>query len=146
MKKLFMFLVLFSVLLCGCRADADSNVSKYHEALAKAQEITAFAADTEKAVKDFTSKEDIDSFVTALKIDEWELAEPPHNATEIGHFDFSQEETLSLGQTETDGNLYAVCKITLYDGSYIDFEIAGLRMSFEITRDTADYLTGLLTQ
>ena len=73
-------------------------------------------------------------------------AKTPQNAKEIGHFDFSQEETLSLGQTETDGNLYEVCKITLYDGSFIDFEIAGLRMSFEVTRDTADYLTGLLTQ
>lgn len=146
MKKLFMFLVLFSVLLCGCRADADSDVSEYYEKLAKAQEIAAFAADTEKAVKDFTSKEDIDSFVTALKIDEWKLADLPQNAKEIGHFDFSQEETLSLGQTETDGNLYEVCKITLYDGSFIDFEIAGLRMSFEVTRDTADYLSGLLTQ
>ena len=92
MKKLFMFLVLFSVLLCGCRADADSDVSEYYEKLAKAQEIAVFAVDTETAVKTFTSKEDIGGFVTALEIDEWELADLPQNAKEIGHFDFSRKK------------------------------------------------------
>ena len=34
------------------------------------------------------------------------------------------------------------CKISVYDASYVKFEVAGLDMVFEISEDTADYLQG----
>ena len=66
----------------------------------------------------------------------------PDNATEIGSFNLAQEETIKYGQTDTNGALYDVATITLYDGSYIGFEIGGLEMTFAVSEDTADYLNG----
>ena len=47
-----------------------------------------------------------------------------------------------LGQTDTDGTLYDIATITLYNGAYISFEIGGFDMTFEVSEDTADYLNG----
>lgn len=52
----------------------------------------------------------------------------------------SQEETVKLGQDGTYGNLYDIASITLYDNSYVEFDIGGLNMTFEVSEDTADYL------
>ena len=57
-------------------------------------------------------------------------------------FGLAQEETIKLGQTDTDGTLYDIATITLYNGSYISFEIGGFDMTFEVNEDTADYLNG----
>ena len=54
----------------------------------------------------------------------------------------AQEETIKLGQTDTDGTLFDIATITLYDGNYISFEIGGLDMVFEVSEETADYLNG----
>lgn len=55
-------------------------------------------------------------------------------------FGLEQEETIKLGQTDTDGTLYDIATITLYNGAYISFEIGGFDMTFEVSEDTADYL------
>ena len=44
--------------------------------------------------------------------------------------------------TDTDGTLYDIAAITLYNDSCIGFEIGGLDMTFEVGNDTADYLNG----
>ena len=57
----------------------------------------------------------------------------------------SYEKTIKLGQTDTDGTLYDVTTITLYDGSYMGIKIDGLDdldMIFAVNEDTANYLNG----
>ena len=54
----------------------------------------------------------------------------------------SYEKTIKLGQTDTDGTLYDVTTITLYDGSYMGIKIYGLDMIFAVNEDTANYLNG----
>ena len=66
----------------------------------------------------------------------------PDEASEIGSFGLAQEETIKLGQTDTDGTLYDIAAITLYSGNVIGFDIGGLDMTFEVSEDTADYLNG----
>ena len=58
------------------------------------------------------------------------------------HFGLAQEETIKLGQTDTDGTLFDIAAITLYSGNFIGLEIGGLDMTFEVSEDTADYLNG----
>lgn len=117
-------------------------MSDYGDDISKAQEITVVSADTSEVIDTITSKEDIEAFVAALDMDEWKLKALPEEATEIGSFGFSQEETVKLGQTDTDGTLYDIAAITLYNDSCIGFEIGGLDMTFEVSNDTADYLNG----
>lgn len=141
MKKLFITLTIALVLLlCACQANENKEISTYGNDIAKAQEITVISTDTSEVIARITSKEDIEDFVLALDLDQWTLKTLPNGATEIGSFGLSQEETIKFGQTDTDGTLYDIAKITLYDGSYIGFEIGDLNTTFEVSEETVDYL------
>ncbi len=142
MKKIFITLVAILALLCGCQANENTNASDYGDDISKAQEIAVISPDTEEVIDTITDTEEIEDFVSALNLDQWELKTLPDEAAEIGSFGFAQEETIKLGQTDTDGTLYDIATITLYNGSYISFEIGGLDMAFEVSEETADYLNG----
>ena len=129
-------------LLCGCQAKENTNAFDYGDDIAKAQEIAVISADTSEVVDTITDTEKIEDFVSALNLNQWELKTLPDNAVEIGSFNLAQEETIKLGQTDTDGTLYDIATITLYNGAYVSFEIGGFDMTFEVSKDTADYLNG----
>ena len=141
MKKLLITLVAMLTLLCGCQANENTNASDYGDDISKAQEIAVISPDKE-VIDTITNTEEIEDFVSALNLDQWELKTLPDEASEIGSFGLAQEETIKLGQTDTDGTLYDIATITLYNGAYISFEIGGFDMTFEVSEDTADYLNG----
>ena len=130
------------ILLCGCQANGNTNVSDYGNAISKAQEITVIVPETAEVIDTITDTAEIKDFVSALEVDKWKIETLPDEASEIGSFGLAQEETIKLGQTDTDGTLFDIATITLYDGNYISFEIGGLDMVFEVSEETADYLNG----
>lgn len=142
MKKILITLVAILALLCGCQANENTNTSDYGEDISKAQEIAVISPDTAEVIDTITDTEEIKNFVSALNLDQWELKTLPDEAAIIGSFGLAQEKTIKLGQTDTDGTLYDIATITLYNGDYISFEIGGLDMTFEVSEDTADYLNG----
>ena len=142
MKKILVTLVAILALLCGCQANENTNASDYGDDISKAQEIAVISPDTAEVIDTITDTEEIKNFVSALNLDQWELKTLPDEAAIIGSFGLAQEKTIKLGQTDTDGTLYDIATITLYNGDYISFEIGGLDMTFEVSEDTADYLNG----
>lgn len=142
MKKIMITFVAILTLLCGCQANEDNNVSDYGDDISKAQEIAVVSPETAEVMDTITGAEEIKDFVSALEVDKWKLETLPEEATEIGSFGLAQEETIKLGQMDTDGTLFDIATITLYDGNYISFEIGGLDMVFEVSEETADYLNG----
>ena len=142
MKKTLITFVAILTLLCGCQVNENTNASDYGDDIAKAQEIAVVSADTSEVLETITSKDDIEHFILSLDLDKWKFKTLPDNATEIGFFNLAQEETIKYGQTDTNGVLYDIATITLYDGSYIGFEIGGMEMTFAVSEDTADYLNG----
>ena len=142
MKKILITLVTILALLCGCQANENTNTSDYGDDISKAQEIAVISPDTAEVIDTITDTEEIKNFVSALNLDQWELKTLPDEAAIIGSFGLAQEKTIKLGQTDTDGTLYDIATITLYNGDYISFEIGGLDMTFEVSEDTADYLNG----
>ena len=142
MKKILVTLVAILALLCGCQANENTNASDYGDDISKAQEIAVISPDTAEVIDTITDTEEIKNFVSALNLDQWELKTLPDEAAIIGSFGLAQEKTIKLGQTDTDGTLYDIATITLYNGYYISFEIGGLDMTFEVSEDTADYLNG----
>ena len=142
MKKILITLVAILALLCGCQANENTNASDYGDDISKAQEIAVISPDTAEVIDTITDTEEIKNFVSALNLDQWELKTLPDEAAIIGSFGLAQEKTIKLGQTDTDGTLYDIATITLYNGDYISFEIGGLDMTFEVSEDTADYLNG----
>ena len=142
MKKILILAAAILVLLCGCQANNDTNASDYGDDISKAQEIAVISHDTSEVIDTITDTEEIKDFASALNLDQWELKTLPDEASEIGSFGLAQEETVKLGQTDTDGTLYDIAVITLYSGDYIGFEIGGFDMTFEVSEDTVDYLNG----
>ncbi|WP_418442949.1 hypothetical protein [Blautia sp.] len=142
MKKIMITLMVILTLLCGCQANENTNAFDYGDDISKAQEIAVVSPETEEVMDTITGAEDIKDFVLALEVEKWKLETLPEEATEIGSFGLAQEETIKLGQTDTDGTLFDIATITLYDGDYISFEIVGLDMAFEVSEETADYLNG----
>ena len=142
MKKILILSATILVLLCGCQANEETNASDYGDDISKAQEIAVISPDTSEVIDTITDTEEIKDFVSALNLDQWELKTLPDKASEIGSFGLAQEETIKLGQTDTDGTLFDIAAITLYSGNVIGFDIGGLDMTFEVSEDTADYLNG----
>ena len=142
MKKLLITFVAILTLLCGCQANENTNASDYGDDISKAQEIAVISPDTSEVIDTITDTEEIKEFVSALNLDQWELKTLPDEASEIGSFGLAQEETIKLGQTDTDETLYDIAAITLYSGNVIGFDIGGLDMTFEVSEDTAAYLNG----
>lgn len=143
MKKILVVLVtILMFLFCGCQADENTGVFDYGDDISKAREIAVISSDTLQVIKTITAKEDIEDFVLALDLKQWELKPLPDEAMEIGSFGLSQEETIKFGQNDNAGTLYDIATITLYNNSYIRFEIGSLDMTFEVSEDTADYLNG----
>ena len=142
MKKIMITLMVILTLLCGCQANENTNASDYGDDISKAQEIAVISPDTSEVIDTITDTEEIKDFVSALNLDQWELKTLPDKASEIGSFGLAQEETIKLGQTDTDGTLFDIAAITLYSGNVIGFDIGGLDMTFEVSEDTADYLNG----
>ena len=140
MKKMWITLVVILTLLCGCQANENTNASDYGDDISKAQEIAVISPDTAEVIDTITDAEEIEDFILALNLDQWEFKPLPDEAFEIGSFGLAQEETIKLGQTDTDGTLYDIATITLYNGDYISFEIGGFDMTFEVSEDTVDYL------
>lgn len=142
MKKILITLMAILTLLCGCQTSENTNAFDYEDDISKAQEIAVISSDTSEVIDVITGTEEIEAFILKLNLDKWDLKPLPDEASEIGSFGLAQEETIKLGQTDTDGTLYDIATITLYTGTYINFETGGLDMTFEVSEATTDYLKG----
>lgn len=142
MKKTIVVLAVTLTLLCGCQARGSADASDYGKDIAKAQEIAVISPDTSEVTETITDPEEISNFVSALDLDQWELKSLPDEAVPVGSFGLAQEETVKLGQADTDGTLYDIATITLYDGAYISLKMGGFDLAFEVSGDTAHFLNG----
>ena len=142
MKKIIIAVIMVTMLLCGCQVNNEStDVSEYYGDLSKAQEIAVIPADTSDIEETLTESKDIASFIAALDMEHWELKTLPQVAESVGTFSFSQEETIKLGESATDGELHYVCEIVCYEEiPYITFNTTGLKMTFKVSDETAKYL------
>ena len=142
MKKILISSLMLALLLCGCQSGGNTDSSDFGDDLSKAQEIAVIPAGASDVSETITADEDIKAFIEALDLESWELKSLPEGASEIGSFGLSQEETVKLGQNGTDENLYDIASITLYDNSYVEFDVGRLDMTFEVSKAAADYLDG----
>lgn len=143
MKRIIFMLALCAVFLCGCQTTGSSGASSYGEEFSKAQEIRIASAEDPDDIENLTDDGEISDFITALDLESWSLESPPQDAEVLGTFVLSQEETVKLGETESDGELYDICKLYAYrESPYITMEIEGFEMDFKISDGAAEYLSG----
>ena len=83
-----------------------------------------------KFIDTITDTKEIEDFVSALNLDQWELKRCQMKRLKSVLL-ISTRGNNQTGQTDTDGTLYDIATITLYNGAYISFEIGGFDMTFE---------------
>ncbi len=127
-------------LMLGTRQEID-NIASYTENMKKTQKITVKDAESLEEIADITGSEEIQDFVEHLDIAEWKLKDMPENAEPSREYSFSQQKTVTLGETEKDDKIYPVCSIITYkDMLYMTFSAGGMTMDFEIPKSVYDYL------
>lgn len=138
-KIIFILFAFSSIFLFGCTTDLKSGEADYLGTMAKAQEITAVSLEASENIRTF-SKKDINDFITALDPEHWLLKSIPETAEKTGVLEFRQNETIKLGQTKGGADMHKVCSIIVYDAPYIEMDIAGVRLAFEVSPETGDFL------
>ena len=142
-RNIFLALILCG-LLTGCQGRGHTEATDYAERLTKAQEIAVTPAGATEAAEVFSGEEEQKKFLEELGIEEgiedWAPVSLPEDAKETGSFVFAQEETLRFGETETDGELYDICRLRVYDGPYVSLELGKVTVTFEVPEETADKL------
>lgn len=151
-KKAAALCTLAAVLLCGCGSDlshlnpgaADMpDIFLDSGTFSKAQEIAVVPAGTEDTGRTISESKEIDAFISGMEPESWKMESIPENAEETGTFQFAQEETIKLGQSENGSCMLTLCEITVYDSPYITLRLSGLchpSFSFKISPEAADYL------
>ena len=142
MKRIWLMVVLSAVLLCGCQAGGDTEQENCVDSVSKAQAVAVITDDNTEVIAVLTGTDEIEDFVCALRIDDWEPGKLPAGIGRTGTFALSQEATMRLGQKGTDGMMYDIGKITAYDGPWVSFEVLGVSMTFAVPEATAAYLNG----
>lgn len=136
MKKLFFVLpAALALLLCGCRAPADTAVDA--QELKKAQQIEVIPAGETDAIETITDQQQIEDFVQVLDTSDWLPQSLPDGARALGSFRLSQEATRHPGETEHDDTLHPIATLTLYDGGCLSADIAGASVAFSLPEEAA---------
>lgn len=139
MKRLLPLLLAFLLILPGCVQKSGSSAE---DDLVKAQQITVTTADG-SLLRTITDEEEIKALVEALYPESWASASLPEDARVVGTLTFLQEDTLHFGETSTDGKLYPVSELTVYEDGFFCLDVAGMELPFTVSEEDAAKLAGL---
>lgn len=146
-KRLFaVFAVLVCVLaLAGCRTMVLGERGDFDmDEIAKAQKIVvADASGQEKAVLE--TEEEIDAFVKAITVENWDFAELPEGAEKAGSFTLWQQATVKAFLGEKETKTQEICTFVIYDQDYLTIEtgVMNLNFTFSVPASVGAYLREL---
>jgi hypothetical protein len=142
---LFIAILCMSTFLFGCSAKEKDMKNDLDVGMDQTQKIeVASAKSPNSALTVIDKKEDINNFISKLKVNKWNIAELPSNATENNIYKLYQKETVKLGDesNKDEKNLQKVATITTYKSSpYINFQTKGLNLNLKVPKDVAKYLS-----
>ncbi|USK80085.1 hypothetical protein LHV56_25480 [Peribacillus frigoritolerans] len=145
MKKvcmIFIFVFSISILLFGC--SNENKDMKEDFGLEKIQKIEVSSVKNPELILNvIDNKDGVNEFVNTLKVDKWSIVDIPSNATKENIYKMSQEDTVKLGESNTDEKeLKQIATITTYkDSPFINFKTKKLNFSFKVPKDVAEYLS-----
>ncbi|MDQ0882096.1 hypothetical protein [Peribacillus sp. V2I11] len=89
------------------------------------------------------NQEDVNEFVNTLEVDKWSIVDIPSNSTKGYIYKMYQEDTVKLGEPNTDKKeLKQIATIITYkDSPYIEFKNKKLNLNFKVPKDVAEYLS-----
>jgi len=148
MKKVYIGVIAalsISILLFGCSSKEKDMKEDVNLGFDQAKKVEVSSVNHPDVVVNTIDKQhDINTFNNKLKVDKWNVADPPADAKEENVYKMYQEGTVKLGETSNKGKkeLKQVATITTYKGiPYIDVEIKNLNLKLKVPNDVSEYLS-----
>ena len=142
MKKVCMIFIFVSVLLFGC--SNEKKDLKGDPGLDKSQKIEVSSEENPELVLSVIDNQDeVGEFVNTLEVDNWRIVDTPPNSTKGYIYKMYQEDTVKLGEPNTDekGLKQIATIITYKDSPYIELRTKKLHLYFKVPKDVAEYLS-----
>lgn len=142
MKKVCMILIFVSVLLFGC--SNEKKDLKEDPELYESEKIEVSSEENPELVLSVIDNQDeVGEFVNTLEVDNWRIVDTPPNSTKGYIYKMYQEDTVKLGEPNTDekGLKQIATIITYKDSPYIELRTKKLHLNFKVPKDVAEYLS-----
>lgn len=146
MKKglmLFLLVISVSLILAGCNTgEKNTDNRSWTNTLGKAQKVKIISPDGSDVITSISDDKDIENFIDAVKVDEWNSADIPSGATKGKMYKMYQEDTVKLGESNKQtGNLNEIVTMTTYKNvPYIKFSFKSYSFNFKVPEDVSEYL------
>src|SRR5690242_7336631 len=147
MKKVYIgFIAALSIiLLFGCSSKEKEMKEDVNLGFDQAKKVEVSSVTHPDVVLNTIDKQqDINTFINKLKVDKWNVADPPADAKKENVYKMYQEGTVKLGETSNKGKkeLKQVATITTYKGiPYIDVQSKNLNLKLKVPNDVSEYLS-----
>lgn len=143
MKKIFVILLSALLLIgftgCGFNVNNGFNIDDYDDTINNSDRIDVIVDD--KRVDMISGHNNMEDFVTAIKLDEWKIKELPDDAKKNAEFVMYKNKTKKAGSKDNSTKFIQVAKIITYkDINYVTLSIAKMEFDFKIPDDVSDYL------
>ena len=148
-KGLMMFLtaIIVSTLLVGCSTEKKNDDNSLTGNFENTQKIEVISSDDSDIITTISDDKDIENFVDALKMDDWDWdsVDIPSEATEGNIFKIYRKDAAKLTwSNKKKDNLNEVATMTTYKNvPYIKFSLKSFSFNFKVPEEVHDYLNSI---
>lgn len=148
-KGLMMFLIVVSVstVLVGCSIGKKNNDNSHIGNFEKTQKIEIISSDDSEKITTISDKKDIDNFVEALKVDDWDwdLVNIPSEAIEGKIFKIYGKDVGKFSWSEKNKDKFIeVATMTTYkDVPYIKLSLKSFSFITKVPEEVHEYLNSV---
>lgn len=105
----------------------------------KAQLVEVYDYETDEIICKYDTKEDIDSFVINLDIEEWKISNIPQEDTAKYYIVMYQEPTKKVQDNENSSDIEQIVTMTIYNsGDYVELKVSGMKFDFKTSQNLLD--------
>ena len=105
----------------------------------KAQLVEVYDYETDEIICKYDTKEDIDSFVINLDIEEWKISNIPQEDTAKYYIVMYQEPTKKVQDNENSSDIEQIATMTIYNsGEYVELKVSGIKFDFKTSQNLLD--------
>lgn len=149
MKKgmtMLLLVVIVSTLLVGC-STGKINDNGFTGNFEKTQKIEIISSDDSDVITTFSDNKDIETFIDALKMDDWDWdsVDLPSGAIKGKTFKFYRKDAakFSLSKKQKD-NLNEVATMTTYkDVPYIKYNLKSFSFNIKVPEEVHEYINSM---
>jgi len=141
MKKILTALISIFIILgfsaCGININSDFNIDDYTNTLKSSDRIDVMKDD--QRIDMISGHNNLEDFISALKLEEWEIKDLPKDAETNGEFIMFKGQKKKTNNEDVKFN--KVAEIATYkDLPYVTLRISKIEFNFKVPADVEDYI------